>query len=73
MVPECAKSRQLLARAESRWNSYTDERCADARDHAQMERLSIMMSQRKLALVLDLDHTLLHTTIPRSVQQVGLV
>jgi hypothetical protein len=39
----------------------------------QMERLRSMIKNRKLALVLDLDHTLLHTTMPRSPYQVSIL
>lgn len=38
-----------------------------------MERLRSMVKSRKLALVLDLDHTLLHTTMPRSPAQVSIL
>ena len=43
------------------------------RPTSQMERLRSMIKNRKLALVLDLDHTLLHTTMPRSPYQVSIL
>jgi len=41
----------------------------DSLRRTQMERLNKLLASKKLVLVLDLDHTLLHTTLPRSEAQ----